>query len=370
MTSKVAKLIAHPESQSTVLSIRAKAVIFADPKSQQLLDHIERIAPTDAAVLINGETGTGKELVARHIHDQSKRTGPFVAVNCGALTQSLAEAELFGHQAGAFTGATDSRAGWFESANNGTLFLDEVGDLPLSLQVKLLRVLQEREVVRVGSRKAVPLNVRLVAATNVDLANAVSAGNFRLDLYYRLNVVNVTLPPLRERRGDIPPLADYFVKLYAQRLQLPEPTFLPETKQALINYPWPGNIRELENIVHVALLTANGNVVRPDNLRFAAMPTLFADTSKASPLDVIASQLDRLFIGGTPDLYHELEKLIFKRAFNYCGGNQVHTAKLLGISRNILRTQLKIFGLIGDGGKQGSLEADDSEHSHDDEVTL
>jgi sigma-54-specific transcriptional regulator len=343
------KLLAHPDSQAAVLSIRAKAFIFADPKSQTLLEQIDRIAPTDAAVLIVGETGTGKELVARHIHEQSRRTGPFVAVNCGALSQSLADAEFFGHQAGAFTGATETRAGWFEAANNGTLFLDEVGDLPLSLQVKLLRVLQEREVVRVGSRKAVPLNIRLVAATNIDLAHAVSAGNFRLDLYYRLNVANFDLPPLRERRGDILPLVDYFIQLYATRLQLQLPIVLPETKNALLHYSWPGNIRELENVVHVGLLTASGNVIRPENLRFSAMPLpQGADSSqKKAPLELIEAQLKRLFLAPPADLYHQLEELILKSAFEYCSDNQVHTAKLLGISRNILRTQLKHVGLIG-----------------------
>jgi sigma-54-specific transcriptional regulator len=343
-----AKLLAHPDSQAAVLSIRAKAFIFADPKSQALLEQIDRIAPTDAAVLIVGETGTGKELVARHIHEQSKRSGPFVAVNCGALSQSLADAEFFGHQAGAFTGATETRVGWFEAANNGTLFLDEVGDLPLSLQVKLLRVLQEREVVRVGSRKAVPLNIRLIAATNIDLAHAVSAGNFRLDLYYRLNVANFDLPPLRERRGDILPLADYFIRLYATRLHLQLPTLLPETKNALLHYSWPGNIRELENVVHVGLLTASGNVIRPENLRFSVMPLhQSSDQIQRSPMEVVEAQLKQLFLSPPQDLYQQLEALIFKCAFEYCSDNQVHTAKLLGISRNILRTQLKNFGLIG-----------------------
>jgi sigma-54-specific transcriptional regulator len=302
--------------------------------------------------------------VARHIHEQSKRTGPFVAVNCGALSQSLAEAELFGHQAGAFTGATETRAGWFEAANNGTLFLDEVGDLPLSLQVKLLRVLQEREVVRVGSRKAVALNVRLVAATNIDLARAVAAGNFRLDLYYRLNVATFNLPPLRERRGDILPLIEYFIGIYTQRLQLPIPTLLPETKNALLHYSWPGNIRELENIVHVALLIAADNVIRPENLRFSAMPLPQSAETHSTPIDVIAKQLDRLFLSPPQELYKQLEELIVKRAFNYCAGNQVQTAKLLGVSRNILRTQLKHFGLIGSdsiGEAAGlSLESDET----------
>ncbi|HTE39763.1 MAG TPA: sigma 54-interacting transcriptional regulator, partial [Steroidobacteraceae bacterium] len=268
-----AKIISHPNVEP-IKPIRAKAIIFADAKSQDLLQHIERIAPADAAVLINGETGTGKELVARHIHERSNRSGPFVAVNCGALSQSLAEAELFGHQSGAFTGATETRAGWFEAANGGTLFLDEVGDLSLSLQVKLLRVLQEREVVRVGARKAVPIDVRLVAATNVNLARAVTDGTFRLDLYYRLNVVNIELPPLRERRGDILPLIDYFTRLYAQRLRIPLPHMQPDTIQALLRYPWPGNIRELENVIHVALMVANDNRILPEHLRFPVMPQL------------------------------------------------------------------------------------------------
>ena len=206
--SNTARVLTLPNAEQAALTIRAKALIFHDPKSLTLLSHVERIAPSEANVLIIGETGTGKELIARHIHAQSGRKGPFVAVNCGAFSENLVEAELFGHEAGAFTGAQQARAGWFEAANGGTLFLDEVGDLPLAIQVKLLRVLQERQVVRLGSRKPVPVDVRLVAATNVDLEKAVQAGHFRLDLYYRLNVAPVFLPPLREREGDILPLVD------------------------------------------------------------------------------------------------------------------------------------------------------------------
>ncbi|MES1196068.1 MAG: sigma-54 dependent transcriptional regulator [Steroidobacter sp.] len=349
MASQTAKLLAHPEPQVHSLSIRARAVIFADDRSRELLEQIERVAPTDANILIIGETGTGKELVAKHIHELSKRAGPFVAVNCGALTQSIAEAELFGHQAGAFTGATETRAGWFEAANGGTLFLDEVGDLPISLQVKLLRVLQEREVVRVGARKAIPLNVRLIAATNIDLAKAVSAGNFRLDLYYRLNVIKFELPPLRQRRGDIMPLVEYFSKVYAARLSINVPTIDAAARQQLLNYAWPGNIRELENVIHVALMTATGDAVHVDNLRFSVMPQLpgAGDTSSnATPLENIESQLERLFSSPPPNLFDKLEELIVKQAFEYCNNNQVHTARMLGISRNILRTLLKRVGLL------------------------
>jgi sigma-54-specific transcriptional regulator len=341
---------AHPDSSPTLL--RAKAVICNDPNSLAQLEQIECVAPSQAPVLIVGESGTGKELVARRLHAQSKRKGAFVAVNCGALTQSLAEAELFGHQAGAFTGANETRAGWFETANGGTLFLDEIGDLPAALQVKLLRVLQEREVVRVGSRKAIPLDVRLVAATNVDLAQAVTAGRFRLDLYYRLNVVTLELPALRERRGDILPLVDHFMGVYSERLRITPPALLPEAARVLRDYPWPGNIRELENVIHFALLTARDGVIRPQNLRFSAMPqipgaaSVNAGATNSGPLDTIASQLDRLFATPPAELYQSLEELIVRRAFSYCGGNQVQTARMLGISRNVIRTLLKRLALI------------------------
>jgi sigma-54-specific transcriptional regulator len=279
-------LLVHPNAQSNVLSVRAKALIFADPLSQLLLEEIERVAHSDAAVLITGETGTGKELVARHLHRESGRKGDFIAVNCGALSPTLAEAELFGHQAGSFTGATETRAGYFEAANGGTLFLDEVGDLPLPLQVKLLRVLQEREVVRVGARKPIPLDVRLLAATNLDLEQSVAAGRFRLDLFYRLNVVRLDVPPLSARPGDILPLAEHFLRMYSERLQARVPLLPPETRRALERYAWPGNIRELENVVHAGLLTARDGVIRPDNLRFstaAIAPSAAAGAANGDP---------------------------------------------------------------------------------------
>lgn len=198
------QLLTLPPSPALATSIRATAQVFEDPKSQALLAHLQQVAPSDASVLIIGETGTGKELVARHIHNLSaRRNRPFVAVNCGAFSESLVEAELFGHEKGAFTGALSAKAGWFEEANGGTLFLDEIGDLPMAIQVKLLRVLQEREVVRLGSRKSIPIDVRVLAATNVQLEKAINAGHFREDLYYRLDVVNLELSPLRDRPGDI-----------------------------------------------------------------------------------------------------------------------------------------------------------------------
>jgi sigma-54-specific transcriptional regulator len=351
MSPPINQLLVHPNAQSHVLSIRAKALIFSDPLSQALLERIEQVAPSDVAALIVGETGTGKELVARHLHRESGRKGDFVAVNCGALSESLAEAELFGHQAGAFTGATDTRPGWFEAANGGTLFLDEVGDLPLQLQVKLLRVLQEREVVRVGSRKAIPLDVRVVAGTNVDLPAAVAAGHFRMDLYYRLNVVMLQVPTLAERPGDILPLAEHFIRLYGQRLHAGVPKLTPEAQRALLQYAWPGNIRELENVIHVGLLTAREGVIRPSDLRFAAIPRQpaaanAAAASSGDPLELIAVQLDRLFAEPVPALYEKIEELILRRSFAHTGNNQLQTARVLDISRNVLRTQLKRFGLI------------------------
>ncbi len=209
----------RPVTRATAPTIRATAMVFEDPASLAIRNELDRLAPSDASVVIIGETGTGKELAARYLHDHSRRRGgPFVAVNCGALVDNLVEAELFGYERGAFTGALKTQVGWFEAANGGTLLLDEIGDLPPPLQVKLLRVLQEREVVRLGARSPIAVDVRVVAATNVDLEAAVAAGQFRQDLFFRLNVATVTLPPLRHRPGDIPFLADHFLELYRDRM--------------------------------------------------------------------------------------------------------------------------------------------------------
>jgi transcriptional regulator with PAS, ATPase and Fis domain len=363
------RVLTLPDSQNQVLSIRAKALVFNDPTSIALLDQAERVAPTDATVLIIGETGTGKELIARHVHTQSGRTGPFVAVNCGAFSENLVEAELFGHEAGAYTGASGARAGWFEAANNGTLFLDEVGDLPLSIQVKLLRVLQERQVVRLGSRRPIDVNVRLVAATNVRLEQAVAAGHFRADLYYRLNVAVLPLAPLAERPGDITALADHFLGIYSRRLGLQGVRLADDARAALLQYNWPGNIRELENVVHYALIVNSDGVVAARDLRLrgvslppegraapashapALRPTSpvtpgLGNLDSASALDQLSTVLGQLYEEGGEDLYGRIEKVLIDSAYAYCQRNQVHTADLLGISRNVLRTQLKRFGLL------------------------
>jgi sigma-54-specific transcriptional regulator len=379
------RVLTLPDSHNHALSIRAKALVFDDPASRDLLDQAERVAPTDATVLIIGETGTGKELIARHVHTQSGRSGPFVAVNCGAFSENLVEAELFGHETGAYTGAGSARAGWFEAANNGTLFLDEVGDLPLAIQVKLLRVLQERQVVRLGSRKPIDVNVRLVAATNVKLEQAVAAGHFRSDLYYRLNVAVLALAPLAQRPGDIIALAEHFVGVFSRRLDLQGVRLSSGAREALLQYSWPGNIRELENVIHYALIVNSDGLIAARDLRlrgvtldapaaassgasgFApgrqAAPALrdFAATPASNAREQLSDVFAQLYEEGGEDLYERIERTLVESAYAFCQSNQVHTADLLGISRNVLRTQLKRFGLIA-GAKAPS---NDNEDHHD-----
>lgn len=341
-------VLVHPQAQSNVLSVRAKALVFADPVSERLLQQLQQVAASEATVLLLGDTGTGKELLAHYLHRESLRKGQFVAVNCGALSSSLAEAEFFGHQAGSFTGATETRAGWFEEADGGTLFLDEISDLPLALQGKLLRVLQEREVVRVGSRKSIAVDFRLVAATNINLERAVAAGTFRRDLYYRLSVMSFNVPLLRERPADILPLAGHFLELYSRRLSVQRPRLDPGTEQALLRYPWPGNIRELENVIHAAVLTAEQATIRPEDLRFSALTEPAAPVSVVGdPWSDLAHALDRLLESRAPHLHDKLEELAVRRAFAHGDSNQVKTASLLGVSRNVVRTLLRRVGLLG-----------------------
>lgn len=331
------------------LSIRASCLVFEDPASKALLERVQRIAPSDATALIIGETGTGKELIARHIHELSdRRSGPFVAFNCAAISEALMESELFGHERGAFTGAVTATAGWFETAQGGSLFLDEIGDLPLALQAKLLRVIQEREVVPVGSRRPMAVDVRLIAATNVNLDEAVAAGRFREDLYYRLHVAPVQLPPLRERPGDILSLVQHFLKIYGTRLGYASADLAPEAVQQLLDYPWPGNIRELENTIHHALLVCPGPVVRPEDLRLPAPrsrrpPATAPATGSTQSLEEI---LRMLFNGDRSNLYRRIDETVIRTAYEYCEQNQLRTARLLGVSRNIVRDRLVRYGLL------------------------
>lgn len=347
--ANTSSILTLPQGETNPLSVRAKALVFSDPRSQALLEYLKRIAPSEASVLINGETGTGKELVARFIHTASGRKGNFVAVNCGAISETLAESELFGHEAGSFSGATGRRAGWFEEADGGTLFLDEIGDLPMPLQVKMLRALQEQEVVRVGSRKPIKIDIRLVTATNIDLQQAIDAGHFRLDLFYRINVAQVQLLSLRERPLDIIPLVEHFRGVYAQRLKMPEPMLSEAAVSALLAYPWPGNIRELENVVHLALLVAGDKILRPEHLKFSAGLSPASATGERLPRlpqEVIREQLQRLFDVPGESLLFDLEDLIVRESFAHCSFNQLRTAELLGITRNAMRTLLVNHGML------------------------
>ncbi len=342
---------------------RGKTPLFHDPRSVQLLAQAERVARTDATVLIIGETGTGKELVARRIHAGSARKGPFVAVNCGAFNESIIDAELFGHESGAFTGAQHARSGWFEAANGGTLFLDEIGDLPLPLQVKLLRVLQERQVVRLGSRRPIALDVRLIAATNVELGAAVQAQRFRADLYYRLNVAPITLPPLRERPGDILPLAQHFIDLYAPGMGRRQVAIAPDAQAQLLAYTWPGNVRELENVIHFGLIVCQRDALRAEHLKLLGVAAREPEGGqRAAPLHLPApppdspagddplvslqAAIEKLFDSGNAMPFSTVEEALVRTAYHRARGNQVQTARALGVTRNTLRTLLKRFGVL------------------------
>jgi sigma-54-specific transcriptional regulator len=341
---KRAELLPFPPSPS-----KAKELLCSDPRSLVVLRQLERLAPTDATVLLVGETGTGKEVAARYIHEHSRGRGPFVAVNCAAFGESLVEAELFGHEAGAFTGAQHARAGWFEAANGGTLFLDEIGDMPLPLQARLLRVLQERQVVRLGSRKPIPINVRLIAATNVDLQQAVESKQFRRDLYYRLSVATVKLLPLRERRADILPLTEQFLEVYRAKLGLQKAAVTPAAAEALLTFDWPGNIRQLENTLHLALIMSRDGLIERTDLQLPGHEEA-AEVVSDSPrhgLGLVGEGLRHLLESERADVYEEVERLLVQTAYEHCSGNQVQTARRLGISRNVVRAQLKRFGLLG-----------------------
>jgi two-component system nitrogen regulation response regulator GlnG len=326
-------------------------IIGRGPAMQEVYKLIGRVVNNDATVLLRGESGTGKELVARAIHFKSPRwRGPFVAVNCSAIPHGLLESELFGHERGAFTGATERRAGKVEQASGGTLFLDEIGDLPVELQPKLLRVLQEREFSRVGGFETLRMQARVIAATNQDLESAVVEKKFREDLYFRLRVIPIDLPPLRERREDIDELTDYFIGKAIREMGANARYISPEARIKLQNYVWPGNVRELENAVLRAALLAPANTVRSDDVELGRGGMRAANSSvdnQASLTDLIARRIAEMVEsnGSEPrDLYQkllgELEKPLIEIALERAGGNQVHAARILGLNRNTLRKKL------------------------------
>lgn len=306
---------------------------------KQLFSVIERIAPTENSVLITGATGTGKELVARAIHDKSGRRGPFVGVNCSTLPETLVEAELFGHERGSFTGADERRAGLFEFASGGTLLLDEIDALSLSAQAKLLRVLQERSVRRVGGRVRIAIDVRVISATNTDLAKALAAGTFRADLYYRLRVLPLHLPELCKRDRDVPLLIEHFLERDAQRSGTKVRKFAPGAMQALIDYPWPGNVRELENAVEYALVIGQDEVLTIDDL-----PVEIAKPQIHTGPDDFADVLDQYRSGRVP--LAEMERRYILSVLEQFGGNQVRAAEALGIDRSKLYRRLRQYGVM------------------------
>jgi len=326
-------------------------IIGRSPAMQEVYKLIGRVVNNDATVLLRGESGTGKELVARAIHFKSPRwRGPFVAVNCSAIPHGLLESELFGHERGAFTGATERRAGKFEQASGGTVFLDEIGDLPVELQPKLLRVLQEREFSRVGGFETLRMQARVIAATNQDLEAAVVEKRFREDLYFRLRVIPIDLPSLRERREDIAELTDYFIGKAIREMGANARYISPEARAKLLNYSWPGNVRELENAVLRASLLAPANTVQADDIelgRGGVRPSSSNLDASASLTDLIARRISEMIEsnGREPrDLYQklvgELEKPLIEIALERAGGNQVHAARILGLNRNTLRKKL------------------------------
>jgi DNA-binding NtrC family response regulator len=307
-------------------------LVGGSPAMRRVYDVIAHVTDMTASILVTGESGTGKELIARAIHRQGvRRDRPFVAVNCAALPAELLESELFGHERGAFTGAHARKLGKFEVAHTGTLFLDEVGALRLDLQPKLLRALQEREIERVGGTRPIPVDVRIVAATNVDLRQAVAAGRFREDLYYRLHVVPIVVPPLRERRDDIPALARYFLARYAAQFGKTMRDLSPGALEALVRYEWPGNVRELENIIARSVALADGPVIQLEQIPM--------DVALAPGVTMREEQLN------LREARQEFERVLILRALDRAEGNQTVAARLLGMHRNTLCVKLAQLGL-------------------------
>ncbi|MBW3616449.1 MAG: sigma-54 dependent transcriptional regulator [Proteobacteria bacterium] len=320
-----------------------RPLVTRDPAMQSVLKLADQIAPSDASVLITGESGVGKEVMARHVHTRSKRADKaFVSVNCAAIPDNLLESELFGHEKGAFTGAHARRIGKFEEADGGTLLLDEITEMDARLQSKLLRALQERIIDRVGGSKPVPVNIRVIATSNRDLVQAVREGVFREDLLYRLNVVNLALPPLRARPSDVLTLAEHFARKYAAANDYPERPLSAAARERLLAHSWPGNVRELENTVHRAVLIASGPEIGPEAILLPEVATASADL--ATRAAAAAESVTRGFVGRT---VAAVEQQLILDTLGHCLGNRTHAANILGISIRTLRNKLNEYAEAG-----------------------
>ncbi len=330
----------------------AHTIIHADPIMAEAIQLAEQIAKSSASVLVVGESGTGKELMAHHIHRKSNRSNaPFVAVNCAAIPENLLESELFGYEKGAFTGATSRRIGKFEEANGGTLLLDEISEMDLRLQAKLLRAIQEKEIDRIGGKKPIKIDARIIATSNREMEKEVAAGNFREDLFFRLNVVMIEIPSLTDRPGDIEPLTGFFTKKYVEANGIDNVEVPPETMTALKAHTWPGNVRELENTIHRGVLLATNNKMTPEALRLHGSNS---DNAAASGNDAETANL----VGKT---VADVERGLIIDTLDHCLGNRTHAANILGISIRTLRNKLKQYSeggfnvpSPGDKGQQPS----------------
>ena len=354
LMEKINRLI---DLQGEVKALRAEleeqqhkwTIIGKSQRMQEIFKAIGKVANSDATVLLLGESGTGKELVARMIHNHSRRTGsPFIKVNCAAIPRDLLESELFGHRKGAFTGAIDTQSGKFVHAQNGTLFLDEIGEMDFNLQGKILRVLQDKEIDRVGEGVPIAVDVRIIAATNIDIEKAVRDKNFREDLYYRLNVFPIKLPPLRERKEDIPELVKYFIKKFSDEMSLNVRSISEKAVEKLMEYNWPGNVRELENSILRAMLMSGGKILSEKEFPFI-IETEAVD-EKISLYFSVKAKFYKILRGKKgerifSDIQREVDEALIKLALKESGNSQSKAAKLLGINRNTLRKKIKEMNL-------------------------
>jgi len=339
---KVERAVEHCRLKGEVRNLKNRlkettsSIVGENGGLKQVIAQVKRVAQTNATVLINGESGTGKELIANAVHSFSNRSeGPFIAVNCGAIPLSLMENELFGHEKGAFTDAKEAQAGTFERANGGTLFLDEIGELPMDAQVKLLRVLEERKITRIGGKRSIPVNVRIVAATNRNLEEEVRKGNFRLDLLYRLNVFTILIPPLRERKNDISQLVDFFIHKHSNALNLSIQSITRNAMDKIMAYDWPGNVRDLENAVQSAMILTTDGIIQLEHLPLRVKGYEQVDTSA-----VIETENNSI-----REINAQVEKEIILEALKKHNYNRTLTAEGLNISRKTLFNKMKKYGL-------------------------